>query len=128
MIRSPRIDSDFFRLRNPPPPVAPQNVEWCCIWDSVQSVEQPWLACKSAHDRTVWTDKKTGEKTQDVSRDLPEQTYHYVINSKRVLMKAPDSNEYIVDGDLDEKKTPEIGPSTTSTYFLRISPDTIKFG
>src|SRR5271167_1085854 len=41
MIRSPRIDSDFFRLRNPPPPVAPQNVEWCCIWDSVQSVEQP---------------------------------------------------------------------------------------
>src|SRR5271163_3275593 len=42
MIRSPRIDSDFFRLRNPPPPVAPQNVEWCCIWDSVQSVEQPW--------------------------------------------------------------------------------------
>src|SRR5277367_5540338 len=43
MIRSPRIDSDFFRLRNPPPPVAPQNVEWCCIWDSVQSVEQPWL-------------------------------------------------------------------------------------
>src|SRR5277367_2049766 len=44
MIRSPRIDSDFFRLRNPPPPVAPQNVEWCCIWDSVQSVEQPWPA------------------------------------------------------------------------------------
>src|SRR5271170_437228 len=43
MIRSPRIDSDFFRLRNPPPPVAPQNVEWCCIWDSVQSVEQPWV-------------------------------------------------------------------------------------
>src|SRR5277367_5138201 len=43
MIRSPRIDSDFFRLRNPPPPVAPQNVEWCCIWDSVQSVEQPCM-------------------------------------------------------------------------------------
>src|SRR5271168_578399 len=40
MIRSPRIDSDFFRLRNPPPPVAPQNVEWCCIWDSVQGTVQ----------------------------------------------------------------------------------------
>ena len=42
MIRSPHTDSDFFRPRNPPPPVAPQNVESCCIWDSVQSVEQPW--------------------------------------------------------------------------------------
>src|SRR5271156_568835 len=41
MIRSPHTDSDFFRPRNPPPPVAPQNVESCCIWDSVQSVEQP---------------------------------------------------------------------------------------
>src|SRR5277367_6082798 len=48
MIRSPRIDSDFFRLRNPPPPVAPQNVEWCCIWDSVQSVEQPCTAIRVA--------------------------------------------------------------------------------
>src|SRR5208282_542902 len=43
MIRSPHTDSDFFPPRNPPPPVAPQNVESCCIWDSVQSVEQPWL-------------------------------------------------------------------------------------
>src|SRR5271157_2071004 len=43
MIRSPHTDSDFFRPRNPPPPVAPQNVESCCIWDSVQSVEQPCL-------------------------------------------------------------------------------------
>ena len=42
MIRSPHTDLDFFRPRNPPPPVAPQNVESCCIWDSVQSVEQPW--------------------------------------------------------------------------------------
>src|SRR5271169_6941246 len=42
MIRSPHTDSDFFRPRNPPTPVAPQNVESCCIWDSVQSVEQPW--------------------------------------------------------------------------------------
>ena len=41
MIRSPHTDSDFFRPRNPPPPVAPQNVKSCCIWDSVQSVEQP---------------------------------------------------------------------------------------
>ncbi len=42
MIRSPHTDSDFFRPRNPPTPVAPQNVESCCIWDSVQCVEQPW--------------------------------------------------------------------------------------
>src|SRR5271168_3799241 len=51
MIRSPRIDSDFFRLRNPPPPVAPQNVEWCCIWDSVQSVEQPWAHPRASAGR-----------------------------------------------------------------------------
>src|SRR5271167_5175895 len=44
MIRSPHTDSDFFRPRNPPTPVAPQNVESCCIWDSVQCVEQPWGA------------------------------------------------------------------------------------
>src|SRR5271169_2819089 len=42
MIRSPHTDSDFFRPRNPPTPVAPQNVESCWIWDSVQCVEQPW--------------------------------------------------------------------------------------
>ena len=41
MIWSPHTDLDFFRPRNPPPPVAPQNVELCCIWDLVQSVEQP---------------------------------------------------------------------------------------
>src|ERR1700677_296953 len=82
--------------------------------------EDMWLACKFAHDRTVSTDKKTGEKTQDVSRDLPETTYHYVINSRRVLLKESDSKEYIVDADLDEK-APEIGTGTTSTYFIHIS-------
>ena len=48
MIRSPHTDTDFFRPRNPPPPVAPQNVESCCIWDSVQSVEQPWIPYEAA--------------------------------------------------------------------------------
>src|SRR5271170_4294511 len=41
VIRSPRIDSDFFNLRNPLSLVAPQFTETCCIRDSVQSVEQP---------------------------------------------------------------------------------------
>src|ERR1700689_5232303 len=42
VIRSPRIDSDFFNLRNPLSLVAPQFAETCCIRDSVQSVEQPY--------------------------------------------------------------------------------------
>src|SRR5271165_4913765 len=42
-IRSPHTDSDFFAPRNRPLRLSHQELENCCIWDSVESVEQPWL-------------------------------------------------------------------------------------
>src|SRR5208283_4993745 len=42
-IRSPHTDSDFFAQRNRPPRFPHQDLENCCIWDSVESVEQPWI-------------------------------------------------------------------------------------
>src|SRR5208283_3368714 len=41
-IRSPHTDSDFFAPRNRPLRLSHQELENCCIWDSVESVEQPW--------------------------------------------------------------------------------------
>src|SRR5271165_3445352 len=41
-IRSPHTDSDFFASRNRPLRLSHQELENCCIWDSVESVEQPW--------------------------------------------------------------------------------------
>src|SRR5271166_636579 len=43
-IRSPHTDSDFFAPRNRPLRLSHQELENCCIWDSVESVEQPWAA------------------------------------------------------------------------------------
>jgi hypothetical protein len=40
-IRSPHTDSDFFARRNRPLPLTHQDLGNCCIWDSVESVEQP---------------------------------------------------------------------------------------
>src|SRR5271157_1206482 len=42
-IRSPHTDSDFFAPRNRPLRLSHQELENCCIWDSVESVEQPWV-------------------------------------------------------------------------------------
>jgi len=42
LIRSPHTDSDFFARRNRPPRLPRQDLESCCIRDSVESVEQPW--------------------------------------------------------------------------------------
>src|SRR5271168_5205839 len=75
MIRSPHTDSDFFRLRNPPPPVAPQNVEWCCIWDSVQSVEQP---CRG---RPTLKSRYTRELRAVRKSRIPEQSYVLLVLS-----------------------------------------------
>src|SRR5271165_1986884 len=41
-IRSPHTDSDFFAPRNRPLRLSHQELENCCIWDSVESVEQIW--------------------------------------------------------------------------------------
>jgi hypothetical protein len=45
-IRSPHTDSDFFARRNRPLPLTHQDLGNCCIWDSVESVEQP---CPPSH-------------------------------------------------------------------------------
>src|SRR5271165_3262589 len=46
-IRSPHTDSDFFAPRNRPLRLSHQELENCCIWDSVESVEQPCLPTTS---------------------------------------------------------------------------------
>jgi hypothetical protein len=43
MIRPPHIDSELSNPRNPSLSVALQIIRPCCIADSVESVEQPWL-------------------------------------------------------------------------------------
>src|SRR5580698_9454862 len=43
-IRSPQTDSDFFTQRNRPLHLPRQDLQSCCIRDSVESVEQPWFA------------------------------------------------------------------------------------
>ena len=43
LIRSPHTDSDFFARRNRPPRLPRQDLETCCLRDSVESVEQPWV-------------------------------------------------------------------------------------
>ena len=44
-IRSPHTDSDFFVQRNQSLRLSHQEFANCCIWDSVESVEQPWRRC-----------------------------------------------------------------------------------
>src|SRR5438105_15768553 len=43
------IDSEFFLHWNPLFPSSPQIVRHCCISDSVDSVEQPWLFAVVVH-------------------------------------------------------------------------------
>src|SRR5271166_5054915 len=50
-IRSPHTDSDFFAPRNRPLRLSHQELENCCIWDSVESVEQPCRAYRRAYAR-----------------------------------------------------------------------------
>src|SRR5208283_3640429 len=54
-IRSPHTDSDFFARRNRSLRLQHQDLRNCCIWDSVESVEQPWVkgTSKSVRKRRV---------------------------------------------------------------------------